>query len=206
MADMTVARAAAFLLAGLLAVAAAACGGGGGDEPGSGKGGRVTDPAAVPSSTPIQFPVLYQIRGDTVSTTGAVGTTTPVTTGGGTSGTQKYTVVSGDTCGAIASKYGITAADLIKVNRTIDAGCTNLHAGDILTIPAPAAGSTTTTGGGPTATPRPGGAKTYTVQAGDTCGAIAASYGVDLAKLLAANPAINANCTNLAPGQTVNIP
>ncbi|MBI5949227.1 MAG: LysM peptidoglycan-binding domain-containing protein [Chloroflexi bacterium] len=204
---MTLARTAAFVLAGMVAFALAACGGGGGDEPGSGKGARVTDPAVVPSSTPIQNPVVYQIRGDTVSTTGAVGTTTPVTTGGGAGGTQKYTVVSGDTCGAIAAKYGITAADLLKVNRTIDAGCTNLHAGDILTIPAPASGATTTTNGsGPTATPRPGGAKTYKVQSGDTCGAIAASYGVDLAKLLAANPTINANCTNLAAGQTVNIP
>ncbi len=204
MADMTLARASAFLLGVFVALALAACGGGGTDEPGNGP--RVTDPAVVPSSTPIQNPVLYQIRGDTVSTTGAVGTTTPVTTAGGASGQQKYTVVPGDTCGAIAVKYGITAADLIKTNRTIDANCSNLHAGDILTIPAPAAGSTTTGGTGPTPTPRPGAAKTYKVVSGDTCGAIAASFGVELSKLLAANPTINANCTNLAAGQTVNIP
>ncbi len=205
MADVTVTRTAALLLAGIVAMALVACGGGGVDEPGD--GARVTDPAVVPSSTPIQNPVVYQIRGDTVSTTGAVGTTTPVTTAGGASGQQKYTVVSGDTCGAIAAKYGITAADLIKVNRTIDANCSNLHAGDILTIPAPTAGSTTTTGGtGPTPTPRPGAAKTYKVQSGDTCGAIAARYGVELSKLLAANPTINADCTNLGAGQTVNIP
>ena len=204
MADMALTRAASLLLAGMAALALASCGGGGSDEPGNGS--RVTDPAVVPSSTPIQNPVLYQIRGDTISTTGAAGTTTPVTTAGGASGQQKYTVVSGDTCGAIAAKYGITSADLIKTNRTIDANCTNLHAGDILTIPAPVSGATTTSGTGPTSTPRPGGARTYKVVPGDTCGAIAASFAVELPKLLAANPAINADCTNLAAGQTVNIP
>lgn len=37
-----------------------------------------------------------------------------------------YLVVSGDSCGVIASKAGITAADFYKWNTSIDSGCTNL--------------------------------------------------------------------------------
>ena len=59
-----------FLFAtGLVAFVAGACGGGG-DDGAQGGGTRITDPAKVASSTPIQNPLLYQIKGDTVSTSG----------------------------------------------------------------------------------------------------------------------------------------
>ena len=71
--------------------------------------------------------------------------------------------------------------------------------------------ATPTRGGSLTGNPtvRPGtsgGAGTYTVQAGDTCGAIAAAKGVTLEAFLAANSEINATCSNLDAGQVVKIP
>ena len=44
-------------VAGVVAFAAGACGGGGGEKT-EGNGTRITDPAKVASSTPIQNPVL----------------------------------------------------------------------------------------------------------------------------------------------------
>lgn len=180
----------------------AACGGGGSDGD-AGKGQRVTDPATVPSSTPIQDPVTYQIRGDQVSAQGApAGATTPISGTGTTA--KKHTVVAGEFCGTIAALYSITVEELLRANRTINEGCTNLAVGDILNIPT--AGTTPTSGGGPTPTPRPGAARTYKVQSGDTCGAIASAFGVTVEKLIAANSSINADCTNLQLDQIITIP
>jgi len=44
-----------------------------------------------------------------------------------------------------------------------------------------------------------------TVKSGDTCSAIAAGNGVSVGDLLAANPAVNSGCTNLAIGQVLKI-
>ena len=54
------------------------------------------------------------------------------------------------------------------------------------------------------ATPEP--ARTYVVQPGDNCGAIAARHNISIADLLAANPRINEDCTNLHVDETLNIP
>jgi len=43
-----------------------------------------------------------------------------------------------------------------------------------------------------------------TVKSGDTCSALAAAAGTTVAALLAANPSINAGCTNLAVGQVIS--
>ncbi len=200
------------LLAGgtALGVLLTACGGGG-DDGGAGEGQRVTDPARVPSSTPISNgqPQVYQINqdgsltisgGPPVSGTPLAGTTA---TGAGT-----YTVKSGDTCGGIATEKGITVAELVAANRaSINADCTNLRVGDELRIPSKtgaAATTTRTTGGVATATPRAG-SRSYTVAPGDTCADIAANQGVKVADLIAVNN-LDANCTNLQVGQVLKIP
>lgn len=192
------------LAVALVTIAAllAACGGGASD-PNAGKGQRVTDPARVPSSTPMQNPVLYQIRADgRVDSSGGPPTTVaPNATPTGAAGSS-YTVVSGDTCGAIAAKFNTTLDALRKANRTIDDTCSNLHAGDVLKIPAAAAATTTPAAGG---TPKPGAGKTYTVASGDTCGSIAANYGVTAAALISAN-GIDADCKTLKIGQVLAIP
>jgi LysM repeat protein len=188
----------AFALVALvaLAVLGVACRGSSAD-PNAGKGQRVTDPARVPSSTPFENPILFQIRGDGVvnysggpPTTVAQGTPTPAPS-------AKYTVKSGDTCGSIADATKTTTDALLKANRAIDANCSNLHTGDILTIPSASAAN-------PGATVKPGG-KTYTVVSGDSCSSIAAGFAVGTAALIAAN-GIDAACQNLKVGQVLTIP
>lgn len=193
------------LILGLLAVAAlgiAPCGDDSGDN-GGGGGQRVSDPAKVPSSTPIGNTLTYQIRNDVIIAPD--GGQAPVTTGTTpVSGATSYTVKSGDTCSGIAAEFGIALADLLKANRTIDQNCTNLRPGDVLKIPGTTTGGTTGGGAAGTPTPKPSG-KEYTVQSGDTCDAIAKSFGVDLARLIALNN-LDAQCKNLQVGQKIKIP
>jgi len=50
-----------------------------------------------------------------------------------------------------------------------------------------------------------GGAGSVVVKPGDTCSAIAAASGTSVAAIMSANPGINAGCTNLQVGQTLNV-
>ncbi|MFN0148222.1 MAG: LysM peptidoglycan-binding domain-containing protein [Dehalococcoidia bacterium] len=183
------------LLISAAAVVLAACGGDA--DPNAGKGPKITDPALVPTATPLVAEIIYHIQGDVVNITG--GPSTTIATGSPTpASSSTYSIQPGDTCADIASKYKITVDALLKANRTITADCTNIRAGETLRIPAPAA----TTSTGPT--PRPGG-KEHTARPGDTCAGIAASFTVDVNQLIALN-GLNADCTNLAVGQVVRIP
>ncbi|KAF5383492.1 hypothetical protein D9757_006090 [Collybiopsis confluens] len=101
-----------------------------------------------------------------------------------------YTVVSGDNCVAIAAKFNVTDAALLAANPAVDANCDNLFIGQQLCIPLPPANCKSQ----------------YTVVAGDNCVAIAAEFSVSDAALLAANPAVNAQCSNLSVGELLCIP
>ena len=174
----------------------AGCGGDASD-PTAGKGPKITDPALVPTATPLNAEIIYHIQGDVVNITG--GASTKIATGSPTpASASTYSIQPGDTCADIATRYNITVDALLKANRTVTADCTNIKAGETLKIPAPVSG----TASGPT--PRPSG-KEYTTRAGDTCAGIAASYNVEVAKLITAN-GLNADCTNLKIGQVVRIP
>ncbi|MGE0600255.1 MAG: LysM peptidoglycan-binding domain-containing protein [Dehalococcoidia bacterium] len=179
-----------------------ACGGGGTEEK---PGERITDPARVPTSSPIQNPTLYKILGNEVSISGGgTSSITPVAVSTPTS--SDYVVKEGDLCSTIAADHGITVAELQSANRLMD--CDRLHIGDKVKIPSKVVPTPTrggTISGNPTARPGSNGG-TYTVKVGDTCGAIASENGVTLAAFLAANPAIDAECSNLDAGQVVNIP
>lgn len=204
---------AAVLAGGLVfGLAAAACGGGGSPEE-EGNGERITDPARVPSSTPVQNPTLYKIQGNQVTLVGGdTSQLTPVAGKTPASG-KSYTVKSGDTCSQIAADHGITTDALIKANPTV---CDTLNVGDVLRIPAAAATPTQTSGGltsnptvRATATTAPSGGtggsgKKYTVKSGDTCADIAASYGVPIAEIIALN-GLSPDCP-LQVGQEVKIP
>jgi LysM repeat protein len=180
------------------AVLLAACGGGDAD-PNAGKGPKITDPALVPTAAPLVAEIIYHIQGDVVNITG--GTSTKITSGSPTpASSSTYSVQPGDTCADIASRFNVTVEALLKANRTVSSDCTNLKSGETLKIPA----GVTTTGTGTGPTPKPSG-KEYTTRPGDTCAGIAASYGVDVDKLIAAN-GLNAECTNLKIGQVVRIP
>lgn len=191
----------------------AACGGGGSDDVADGLGQRITDPALVPTSTPIQDPVLYKIQNNTITTEGGpVATVAPGTAATPRAGRETYTVESGDTCSGIASKLGVTLEELLKVNRSIDAECRNIRAGDELVVPGGTGGGTggpsgtATSQRTPTPTARAGDGRTYTVADGDNCESIAAGNGVSVSDLLAANPSVGSGCTNLQIGQELKIP
>lgn len=173
---------------------AVACGSGGDT---GGTGSRITDPASVPTSTPIQNPVTVRFKNEDIEIAGG-GTTTA---GGGSNQPQTHTVAPGETCAEIASRYGVSVADLIRVNRTINAECTNLREGENLRIPSAAP-----TAAAGTPTPRAGASgRTHTVAAGDTCADIAASFGVTVEALISAN-GLDADCTNLQLNQILQIP
>lgn len=190
-----------------VAVAVTACGGGdptgSGPEPGS---GQLTDPAAVPSSTPIAGGLTFLIRDNGVQAPGGASTTvaggsTPVTTNRGT-----YTIKDGDICSTIADELGVTVDELLAANRGAD--CSALIPGTELRIPNTAAATPvpTTTRASGQATPTPGGAgggTQYEIQPGDLCVDIAASYGVTVEALVAAN---DLDCDNLRLGQVITIP
>jgi len=149
----------------LLALLAAACGGKSAD-PNAGKGQVNTNPATVPSSTPIQNPIMYHISQDgSVQSSGGP----PITAVPGSNTTPAakttYTVVSGDSCSSIAGQYGITSAELMAANRAINSDCTNMHTGDVLQIPAKTAAEAAAGGGG-------GGSSTSTGNSGATLGTI----------------------------------
>ena len=97
-----------------------------------------------------------------------------------------YTVAQGDYCGTIASAGGVSLTALIAANPGINAACSNLQVGELLCIPSSCSGST------------------YTVAAGDSCSAIAATNSITLEVLTAANPSVN--CGNLQIGQKLCIP
>ena len=172
----------AAIAAGIVAIAvfATACGG----DSAKPLGQRVTDPAAVQTSTPISNPnsnpVTYQIRGDVVSTTGGSGTVPAGSSPTPSRSNTTHTVASGDTCADIAGKFSISVDDLKKANRTINSDCSNLKVGDVLKIQS----TVTPVATGPT--PR-GSGREYTVKEGDNCGSIAANQGVDVEKLIQNN-------------------
>ncbi len=202
------------LVGGLFAaVAATACGGGSSpDEEGNGE--RITDPARVPSSTPVQNPTLYKIQGNQVTLVGGESSQlTPVAGNTPAANSKSYTVKSGDTCSQIAAEHGVSLDALVRANPTV---CDTLAIGDVLRIPAPEA-TPTPASGGLTANPTvratatattgsgsSGGGKTYTVKSGDTCADIAASYGVSIADIIALN-GMPPDCP-LQVGQVVSIP
>jgi LysM repeat protein len=199
MASMRIRRIAPLLglAAGAVMAFSVACGGGG---DGAGTGDRITDPALVPTSTPIQNPITFRLRNDeiTIQQGGGSGT------GSTPAAPVSHTIGDGETCADIADTYGITVETLIRTNRSINADCTNLVAGDTLRIPqaspTPGAGATGTT------TPGAGGpGGTHTVVDGDTCADIAAAYGVDVNELIALN-GLDADCTDLDVDQVLRIP
>ncbi|NDJ60616.1 MAG: LysM peptidoglycan-binding domain-containing protein [Chloroflexi bacterium] len=96
-----------------------------------------------------------------------------------------YTVRPGDTLYDIALTFGVSVSDLANAN-----GITNINVifpGDTLTIPAASPPPAT-----PTATPIAG-TPPYTIQRGDTLGALADRFATTLSALTRANIILNSN-------------
>ena len=98
-------------------------------------------------------------------------------------GGQTYYVQSGDTLRKIASRFGTTVDELVRLNPQI----TNpnlIYAGQAITLPA--------------------GVSTYIVQRGDTLRIIANKFGTTVDNLLALNPNIT-NRNLIYVGQVINV-
>ncbi|GJC89488.1 lysM domain-containing protein ARB_05157 [Colletotrichum liriopes] len=120
-----------------------------------------------------------------------------------------YQVQDGDTCANIASKTGVTVAQLATWNTQIGgSACTGIWAGYYLCTGviggSPTQPSPTTT---PNPTPQPiqdgmvdNCNRFHLVQAGDTCATIASSAGVTVAQLTTWNTGIGSSCTGMWAG------
>lgn len=203
---MRLPRPAGFVALSILAlsVMVAGCGGGGDDDT------QAPDLAKVPTATlPAKLPEPILIGEGNVSA------------GGG----PTYTVRSGDTLDAIATRFNISLDDLRAANPGLDPAL--LSVGDVVRLPqgveaAPATATPGTTDAAtpttepapePTDTPEPPPeptstpsslGQTYTVKSGDIPETIAAQFGITTQELLAANPGVNP--TNLQVGQVLIIP
>lgn len=110
--------------------------------------------------------------------------------------THNYTVKSGDTLSAIASRYGMTVNALVTLNGIQNANL--IYPGQVLRVADSGQGSnvsqkatTATTAG------------TYTVRYGDTLSAIASRYGTSTSTLASINGISNPNW--IYPGQVLKL-
>ena len=107
------------------------------------------------------------------------------------SGTQPYTIRSGDTCFALAQRFGTTVQAIRDANPGLD--CNRLQIGQVICIPgAPAPGDC------------PSGTRPYTIRSGDTCFALAQRFGTTVQAIRDANPGLD--CNRLQIGQIICIP
>ncbi|MEP6984739.1 MAG: LysM peptidoglycan-binding domain-containing protein [Chloroflexota bacterium] len=130
----------------------------------------------------------------------------------------KYTVTFGDTLAGIASKYGMTVDELMKINNIdnpnhITRG-QELNVWSLTPVDAPAVDAPQiTVDAAPTSEPaavvaapvvQPPPSATYTVAAGDQLGKIANKFGVSWVDIATANGISDAN--QIYAGQTLTIP
>ena len=102
-----------------------------------------------------------------------------------------YTVKSGDTLSAIASRNHVSLAALEKANPQIK-NPNSIYVGEKVNIPGKSDTVTTAS-------------STYTVKSGDTMSSIASKHGVSLAALEKANPQVK-NPNVISVGQKLKIP
>ncbi|BEI82776.1 hypothetical protein CcaverHIS002_0306440 [Cutaneotrichosporon cavernicola] len=102
--------------------------------------------------------------------------------------TRTATVVAGDTCDKISTRYGVSTFQLALVNTPeINENCDNLMPDQVVCLGVADEDCT----------------KVYTVVEGDTCDWIQEMYGMDANTLWSNNPQINAECTNIYTGEVL---
>ena len=141
----------------------------------------------------------------------------PVATGASAATGQgfTYTVVAGDTLLTIATRFGTTTEAIAQLNSLADPNALTL--GQKLQIPGSASGAAAasqgasagtsggSTGGAPAAgATTAGGTSTYTIQQGDTLGAIAKRFGTTVQEIVRINGLANAD--SIRVGQKLTIP
>ncbi|PPQ88423.1 hypothetical protein CVT25_011225 [Psilocybe cyanescens] len=159
--------------------------------------------------TNIQIGLAYCVSGPgATGSTSTTSTPAPSPTASGTitvGCTEYYTVVSGDSCPAIESKFSITFAQFQQWNPEVDTACDNILVGFQYCVAGPTTSSSSTTpAASPTAsgtiTPAQGCKSYYTTVSGDFCFKIETQFDITLAQFLEWNPEINSDCTNLQVG------
>ncbi|WJD85324.1 LysM peptidoglycan-binding domain-containing protein [Limosilactobacillus fermentum] len=125
-------------------------------------------------------------------------TTTPAITTGKQlhQDTHNYTVKSGDTLSAIASRYGMTVNALATLNGIQNANL--IYPGQVLRVADSGQGSTVSQKATTTTT-----TGSYTVRYGDTLSAIASRYGTSTSTLASINGISNPNW--IYPGQVLKL-
>lgn len=128
-------------------------------------------------------------------------TTTPAITTGKQlhQDTHNYTVKSGDTLSAIASRYGMTVNALVTLNGIKNANL--IYPGQALRVADSGAGSTVTKKATTPITST--GTQTYTVHYGDTISGVASRYGTSISALTSLNGISNPNW--IYPGQVLKL-
>ncbi|KAI9057175.1 carbohydrate-binding module family 50 protein [Trametes sanguinea] len=102
--------------------------------------------------------------------------------------TRQYTVQDGDWCDTISAAQNVSTYQLAIVNaNTIDSGCDNLQAGQVLCLGTEGEDCTTT----------------HVVQPDDTCDGITGNYNINATLLYANNPQIDGACDNLYIGEVL---
>jgi LysM repeat protein len=114
--------------------------------------------------------------------------------------TGYYTVVSGDSCGTIETKFNITAALFHSMNPELTSTCSNLVIGDAYCI---GTSNATSTVGSPSnlASGSLANCTTYdTLVSGQSCTTIVAQFTITLSDFFRWNPEVNTGCTNMILG------
>lgn len=164
-----------------------------------------TVPTLTPSSTFTPIPTNTPIP----TVTPIISPTAPVDviplTGPTVNGIGTYIIQPGDRFEAVAARYGITVAELARLNGIVNPS--RIAIGQVLVVPGPGnnyPGGTSAPTAFPTPTSAPATSFNYTVQPGDYLINIAARYGVSPAAILQLNGIANANL--LYVGQVIRIP
>jgi LysM repeat protein len=137
------------------------------------------------------FPTIIKGKGlngysKSTTTTNTTNTATSTTTSNTTTSDTYYTVKSGDTLSAIAKKYNTTVSQLTTWNNITNANL--IYVGQKLKVKSTSATSSTTY---------------YTIQSGDTLGAIAKKYGTTVSQLATWNNIANVN--KIYVGQKIRV-
>ncbi|WQF90152.1 Putative LysM domain-containing protein [Colletotrichum destructivum] len=113
-----------------------------------------------------------------------------------------HLVQAGETCATIASKTGVTVAQLTTWNKGIGSSCTGMWAGYHLCTGVVGGSPTQPPPTNPTPQPIQNGMvnnckKFHFVQRGQNCDTISRQYGIALANFIRWNPAAGSNCQGL---------